>query len=200
MPRGTAFLIIALTAIAFLLIGINFGKTLSVKLALPNPIPSPLPTSTPSPTLTPVPTEKIIPTINISIYPSSTSSKGVNSGTSTFTDGTCGISFTIPGGYLRTSSQNGKSSIFTDPNDPNAMIAATCASQIPRPPLPAEKVEAILLDGVAATLYHDSNAKDGSPRDEIIAKHPTSGQEVFVAGYGETFQRALKSFKFTTPE
>ncbi|MBI4990687.1 hypothetical protein HZB96_01175 [Candidatus Gottesmanbacteria bacterium] len=96
---------------------------------------------------------------------------------------------------MRQKTENAQSVIFTDPDDPNAAIATTCAESIPRPPVTSDKIEAISLGGVAATLYHDKN-QDGTPRDEIIVKNPNNGLEIIIAGTGVTFQKALSSFKF----
>ena len=74
-------------------------------------------------------------------------------------------------------------------------IALACAEKIPIPPVKAENIESIIVDGQPATLYHDTNS-DSSPRDEVIVKHPSRDEEVIIAGYGNNFQQALASFKF----
>ena len=93
-------------------------------------------------------------------------------------------------------SRNNSSTIITDPDNPEAAIVTTCQSEIPKPPLPPEKIEDIVLDGVPARLYHDSSSKDGSPRDEVIVTHPVLNHEIIIAGFGPAFDQAVSSFKF----
>lgn len=125
--------------------------------------------------------------------PKPTSSK---TGLSTYTDKTCGFSISYPGGYLSSNTTNGQSTILTNPNNTNESIVTACETEIPKPPLPPEKLEEITVDGLPTLLYHDASSKDGTPRDEIIVKHPTNGKEIIVAGYGEAFNAAIASFKF----
>lgn len=177
MAKGTLFTLIFLTIIATFLLGINIGKKLSISQPVVQ-IPSPTTTITPS---------AIATTSGVKI------SKTVSR--STYTDKTCGFSFSYPGAYLRQKSVNEQSLILTDPSDPEAAIAATCADTIPKPPLSPEKIETITLDGVSATLYHDQDTNN-NPRDEMIVKHPKNGKELILAGFGPTFQEALSSFRF----
>lgn len=193
MAKGTTIFLFFLTIVATLLFGINIGKKLGKSESLSNLQP---PTSnlqpTISPTLTPKPTITLAPAIETS--PSATVIPRVK-GISTYTDQTCGFTFSYPGSFIRQKTVNSQSVIFTDPDNPNIAIATTCAKTIPRPPVSAEKIEAISLDGVAAMLYHDQNS-DGTPRDEVIIKHPGNEMEIIIAGYGPIFQSALASFKF----
>lgn len=170
------------------MIGINVGKKISSNQNMPSePTASgQRPATVLSPTLT------LTPTIT-----STTSSqmKGTKSLT-TYTDKTCGFSFSFPSSFIKTQTVNQQSTIITDPNDPDQAIAVTCAEEIPKPPLPDDKIEQITLDEIPATLYHDTNAKDGSPRIEVIVKHPTKNLEIIIAGYGTLFQQAVSSFRF----
>ena len=187
MAKGTIKLFFSISIFATILFGINLGKKL-----VSNQLPTTnyqLPTSILSPS--PTPTIYIFPTISSS--PSRTIKK--STGITTYTDGTCGFSFSYPGSFIKQKSTNQQATIITDPDDPQAAIAATCAASIPRPPVTSDKIEAITMDKVAATLYHDQNS-DGTPRDEVIVKHPTSGMEIILAGYGSTFQQVLTTFKF----
>lgn len=81
-------------------------------------------------------------------------------------------------------------------NDPSNPVITTCQQDIPKPPLTPDKIEDITLDGVPAKLYHDASSKDGSPRDEVIVKHPTLNHEIILAGFGPSFNEAVASFKF----
>lgn len=179
MAKGTLIFLFFLTIFAALLFGINIGKKLvsqqSAIIITPSPSPSPV----------------IIPAISAS--PSAALKKSTS--VTTYTDDRCGFSFSYPGSFINQKTINGQSTILTDPENPKSIIAATCASSIPRPPVSSEKIESIMLGNTAATLYHDQN-QDGTPRDEVIVKHPTNGMEIIIAGYGEYFQQALASFKF----
>lgn len=192
MPGKTLILLFSLSLIATLLIGVNIGKRLGVSQYLSQ--------YQPPPTILPTITLSLTPTF---IFPSPTISlmqevKGtqVKSGTSTYTDENCGFIISYLGSYLQSKSVNGQTTIITDPNNPGATVVTTCQQEIPAPPLPPDKIENITLDGVSARLYHDASSQDGSPRDEVIVKHPTLNHEIIIAGYGPTFSSIISSFKF----
>lgn len=180
MAKGTLILLFILSITAFLLIGINLGKKIGKNDSVPNVSISPT----------------LLPTTQLILSPTSTATTSANSETSTVTDQTCGFRLTFPGSYLRQKTENNQSQIFTNPDKPDEGVATACQEEIPKPPLTADKIESIILDGEAATLYHDQNAKDGTPRDEVIVKHPVKKMEIIIAGYGTIFREALSSFKF----
>jgi len=181
MPKNTLIVIIFLSLLAALLLGINIGKRLAVSQYLTQFAPSPT-SLQPSPTDTPTP-------IPQSGLPAQT-------GTSAYTDKSCGFTISYTGSYLEQKNENSASTIITDPDNPNATIVSTCQEEIPKPPLPPEKIISLTLDGVPAKLYHDASSRDGSPRDEVIVRHPTLNHEIIIAGFGPTFNDAVASFKF----
>jgi hypothetical protein len=190
MAKGTVIFLFILSGIAFLLIGFNWGKKYNPNsFVLPEPSPTPdklNPTLTPTPSFLP---EEVLPTI--------ASESGKTTGSkSTYTDKKCGFSFSYPGSYLKQKSTNGQSSIFTNPDNEAEMIAVACEQTLPKPPLAQEKIANIKIGGIMGKIYHDQNAKDGTPRDEVFVTHPTNGMEIIIAGYGKTYQAALSSFKF----
>lgn len=188
MAKGTIIFFFSLSIFATLLFGINLGKKL-----VSNQLPA---TSDQRPTTIPSPSPT--PTIYISPILTSTPSAAMKktTGKTTYTDNTCGFSFSYPGSFIKQKSVNQQATIITDPDDPTSIIAVTCAASIPRPPVTSDKIEAVMLDKVAATLYHDQNQQDGSPRDEVIVKHPANDMEIILAGYGSAFQQVLNTFKF----
>lgn len=192
MAKGTAAFLYLLSLAAVFLLGINFGRNLSLTRSSASPSPTPVP---PSPTVTPTPTSylSLTPTQAVS---SVSAIKKTTGGNSTYTDRHCGFSFTYSGSYINSSTNNNQSTILLNPDNPADVIAATCAASIPRPPVTSDKIDSITVGGVPATLYHDQNSKDGSPRDEVIVKHPSNGLEIIVAGYGATFQSILSTFRF----
>lgn len=194
MAKGTTVFIFILAVLATLLLGINIGKKIkqSEIFNLQNrPSPILTPTIFP-PTLSPSPSPVLL---EFNDDNSITSSQKKVKGISTYTNDTCGFSFSYPGSYMNTKTINSESKIFSDPDNPNEAIATTCAAKIPRPPVASEQIDSIVLDNQPATLYHDKNP-DGSLRDEVIVKHPTRNIEIIIAGYGPTFQQTLSSFKF----
>lgn len=195
MAKGTVIFLFILAIVASLLVGINIGKNIklsqSIRTSQPlisNPPPT---THSPSLSLTPIPSLTSSPSTSLTPSNRQASSTGIT----TYSNKSCGFSFSYPGSYINEKSVNNQSIILVDPNNPNDAIATTCATSIPRPPVSSDKIEAVTLGGVAATLYHDQT-QNGQSRDEVIVKNPNNGLEIIIAGYGSTFQSALNSFKF----
>src|SRR3989338_3813750 len=189
MPKNTLYLIIFLCVVASLLFGINIGKNLGFKQYLSQNMPTPTPIirqPSPTQTLTPIPTQTVISGDKISV--------GANQ--SVYTDRACGFTLTFASTYLNQQPVNGTSTIITDPDDPSSGIVATCQQEIPKPPLLPERIEDIVIDSVSSKLYHDVSSKDGTPRDEVIVRHPAKNWDIIVAGYGATFDEAMANFKF----
>jgi len=202
MAKGTIFLLFFLTVSAVFLLGVNLGKNIERENGKPVVPPSPTPTVAPAspqasqggPTS---PVSSILPTlVPTTQAPEGTTIIPPRAGISIFKNNSCGFEFSYQGSYLKQKTVNEQSIIFSDPNDSSQAIAATCATEIPKPTLPPEKIETITLDGVTANLYHDQSMEDGSPRDEVIVRHPTNDKEIMIAGYGSLFQKVLSSFKF----
>lgn len=85
--------------------------------------------------------------------------------------------------------------IFNNPIEASQSVIIACQKQIPRPPLPANKIETFNIGTVSAKLYHDSSLKDGAAIDELIFTHPTNGMDIFVAGLGATFEKIIKTIE-----
>lgn len=154
-----------LAVVAALVIGVNIGKKFSKA-------PETLPLSvTPTPTQTPIKLE-------------------------TYSDPYCGISFSYPETLSVLDSASG-SALLTNANDPSESIAVACQDEIPRPPLVAEKIESLILSygeaTISAKLYHDASPKDGTPIDSLIFRHPKKRLDVFIAGFGKTFDALIQT-------
>lgn len=184
MAKGTVIFLSILAVIALLLLGINIGK----KISTPSSV-SVAPTLYNSQPTVYVPSPTVAPTV------ANQSPITDNQSMSTFTDSSCGYSFSYPGSFMRQETVNKKSVIYVDPKNPKIVIAATCETTLPRPPLSPDKQETVTLGGTTGTLYHDTDT-NGNPRDEIFVKHPTNGMEIVIAGYGEIFQTIRSTFKF----
>ena len=169
MHRNTYLLVSLLAVFAALLIGVNVGhgfaekQTESVKIT-----PKPLPT---------VP---IIPTITLNTY----------------TNTICGFSLQYPNTLTKLETATG-SALLVDTTTKAQSLAIACQKEIPRPPIPAEKIETKMLTNtlktasISAKLYHDASQKDGTPIDSLIFRIPGTGLDVFIAGYGETYNQIL---------
>ena len=189
MARNILILIFFLSVTTALFAGIKVGKKIGpTQIAQVNTTLH-APAQKPSHTPTPIPT-----TIQDNQNSSDTQIRNVN-GISSFSDRSCGYYFTIPGSYIRQETVNQESKIFVDQDNPDAAIAVACADSIPRPPVSPQNQEIINLDGQKAILYHDK-AVSGRDRDEVIVEHPETGKEIIVAGFGQSFQSAISSFKF----
>lgn len=200
MHRNTYIFILFLVIFASLLIGINIGKKIGISQSgsQKQPFDSARDRQIdllPTVTITPIPTTSsfLIPTRTSA---GSSTQVLISGNISTFTDEYCGFSLSYAGTYMNQNTNDGGSTISTDPDDPTAVIVTTCQQEIPKPPLPPEKIEDITIDGVNTKLYHDTNSRDGSPRDEVIVRHPTNGMDIIVAGFGPTYDEAISNFKF----
>lgn len=111
----------------------------------------------------------------------------------------CGISFRYPLDMKVLEAT--RSAIFSDPTNATASVVLACQRDIPRPPLVPEPIETLILlsdppgTTISAKLYHDASPKDGTPMDELIFTHPKTGLDVFLAGFGDTFQQIIESVK-----
>jgi hypothetical protein len=169
MHRNTFILVAFLAVFAALLIGVNIGK----KLTSPQ---NSSPAASPSPTTTPSLSNLI-----------------------TYNNSTCGISFQYPSSLTKEENASG-SAIFTDPTEQPAIVV-TCQNDIPRPALDPSKIETLRItnelatSSVSAKLYHDTSAQDGTPIDAIIWRVPKTTLDVYVAGYGSTFNQILQTIR-----
>lgn len=192
MARSTLTLLFVLGTISTILLGANISNRMSPDtevLSAQDSFPSPTttPTRAPQPTQ-PVRTDQQPPAKNdVSLT--------TVDGTTTLTDRGCGVSIEFPDSFVRQKTGNAGSKIFTDPARPKEIIALVCQDTIPEPPVSEEDTESTTLADVPAMLYHDKQA-DGSPRDEIIARHPTRNHDVIIAGIGPGFDQAVSSFTF----
>ncbi len=174
MHKNTYLLVAILAIIAALLIGINLGRKFSPQdqfnQSAPTPKTSPTPPTQVAPTLVPY--------------------------TNTF----CSISLEYPDTLTKFDSASG-SAILTNTQNTSESIAIACQADIPRPPLLAERIESMTIwntaktASISAKLYHDASPKDGSPMDALIFYYPRIGMDVFIAGYGKTFNQILQTVR-----
>lgn len=172
MHRNTLLTVSALAVIAALLVGVRIGMNMRTT-----------PASTPK-AITTTPTIK--PTSVPITY-------------TTYTDSVCDLSLQYPTNLqLLESTISG--TILADPDNASGSVVIVCQQEIPRVPLPPEKIEPFVLiasnsASVSAKLYHDASAKDGRLIDKLIFTHPRNGLDVYIAGYGAVFNRIIGTLK-----
>lgn len=108
----------------------------------------------------------------------------------------CGISFLYPNTFSKVDIETGGTTII-NPEKPGESVVVVCQKDIPRIPLPKEKMEERSVGSVSATLYHDTSAKDGTPVDKLIFTHPKTQKDVFVAGIGPIFDALIQTVKLS---
>lgn len=139
--------------------------------------PAIVPTPTPTPTPTPV------------------------NSLQTYTNAICGFSLRYPATFSLMENASG-SAILNASGNQNQSVVMTCQKSIPRPSLPADKIEPFFVEtasgaSVSAKLYHDQSAKDGTPIDALIFTNPVNKLDVFIAGFGEGFNALIKTILIT---
>ena len=194
MHKNTFLLISILAVIAALVVGINMGKRMAgSQTVLPSPTQNPIPTETifetPTPSGSISATPKSSPTISTQsgvLSPTPAGSGGV------FTSSACGVSVRYPAG-MTVQDGGEKGAVFTSASNAGDIVVLTCQKDIPLPALTPEKIETKTIDGVPAKLYHDSSEKDGTSVDALIFTHPKNGMDVFVGGFGSTFNSIIQT-------
>ena len=170
MQKNTLLFVSFLAVIAALLIGFNMGKSMTAAQPVA-PTPTPI-TTKPTPTLA-----YLLGSI-------------------------CGVSFQYPN-TLTPMESSGSGVILTNMTTPESSIVVVCQEEIPRVALTPNLVESMGIRAasgsatISATLYHDTSAKDGSKIDKLIFTHPKTGMDVFIAGYGQTYQQLIASLRLT---
>ncbi len=165
MPKNTFTFVSILAVIAALVVGVNVGRKFSSKDEPSVPV-----TINPTPVATPTPS------------------------LATYTNSFCGISFQLPETFLVLDTASG-SAVLSNPTDGKDSLILVCQHGIPRPPLTADKIETITIASTSARLYHDASAKDGTPIDKLIFRHPSKRLDVLLSGFSLNFQKIIQSLK-----
>lgn len=106
----------------------------------------------------------------------------------------CGIALQYPSTLTLMDSASG-SALLVDKENTDQSVAVTCQKDIPRPNLTADSIETLAIGSASAKLYHDSSSKDGTKIDELIFKHPDTGLDVFIAGFGQSFDAIIATVR-----
>lgn len=166
MHRNTYLLLIFLAILAAVVTGVNLTRGPDVPVITTAPK---LPTPTPEPSK---PTEYVLPV--------------------------CGISFPVPVDHTALEGP-GNNVVFTS-NTGGDSVLVTCQKNIPKPALPKDKTEELTFDipgdtpaTISATLYHDTEAKNGTAIEKLIFTHPVNKLDIFISGTGESFQNLIRA-------
>jgi len=180
MHRNTYLLIVVLAIIAALVVGINLGKKFQKT------------DTTIVPTVTVIPTEP-----SVEVTPEIAGASGIPKTSSVpntiVTNTPCGFSFSYPANNFSILDDKAGSMQLTNKTNKEDVIIMTCQAEIPRPALPQDKIEKMTISGMSVNLYHDSSEKDGSKLDAIIFTHPTKKTDVFISGYGSSFNALIST-------
>jgi len=113
---------------------------------------------------------------------------------------TCGISYLYPN-TLRPFESSDSGVVLTHTTKPEESIVIVCQADIPRVPLTDDSIEPMVIRAAtgsasaSANLYHDTSAKDGTQVDKLIFTHPKTKLDVFIAGFGATFNQLITTIK-----
>lgn len=166
MHRNTVLLIIVLGVLAAVVVGVNIGNKL-------HPTKQTGSTASGAPSPTPPPT--------------------------LYDDTACGFSVMYgPDFTLQENASGG--AVLNKGNDQSQSIVMACQKDIPRPALPLNQTEKLYFPdengaSVAAMLYHDTGAKNGTPVDAVIFTHPTRKTDIFISGTGPLFEAVVKTVR-----
>lgn len=178
--RNTFILISVLAVSAALLLGINIGRKFGTGQTAPLPSAvnyQPIDLTQGGKLSSPIP---------------SSSGSPLNVKTKSLS---CGISFISPANFSLTEAS--MAAQLTN-NNTQESIRLVCTSEIPRPPLTPDKIEDITVAGIKTKLYHDASAKDGTPVDVVIFKHPQNNLDVGLFGFGDNFKEFLNTVNLTS--
>ncbi len=173
MHRNTYLLVVVLAVFAALVVGVNLGRILGradTETTAATTLVSPTPTTAPK------------------------------TGTAIMESDECGFSLQYPASMTLMGAATG-SALLMDEKVASASVAIACQEDIPRPPLVADRIEPMVIRGTtnaasaSARLYHNASPKDGTLLDELIFTQPRTGKDIYIAGYGETFNAILATVR-----
>lgn len=194
MHRNTIIFIVILLLLAVLIAAVNIGSMVfppPPSDIIPTLSPTPFITETPEPTPTPMEIKESTRSATLSGTKKTTPTPTLQTQKKIITT-SCGISFTLPTYYRSEATDQGAALLNT--NTPSEIIMVTCQKDIPKPAVSPEKIETRIINGgIPATLYHDQSAKDGTPIDVILFRHPKTGNDIFIADSGTTIETILSS-------
>ncbi|HCM81967.1 TPA: hypothetical protein DIS60_01200 [Patescibacteria group bacterium] len=201
--KNTYYLILVLSILAALILGLNIGKRMQQTKSNPDQTQNTIQEE--SPTSAPITLDTTNSTSSLSGINNAGSESGFlknaapSGGTAKgtlYTSKSCGVSFSYPDTVMvEESTTDAKGAVFTNKSNPTDMVVLTCQKDIPKPPLPSQNIEDRLIGTTPAKLYHDTSQKDGTRVDALLFTHPKTKLDVFIGGYGTTFNTLIQSLK-----
>jgi len=195
MLKNTYYLILFLSVFAALIVGLNIGKRMGKQGIVENQISIPTgPVQRMTPTTEPF--RDILQMTSPSGTIKNASPSGIVSKNGVLTVSSCGITLSYPDILTaQESTTETQGTVFINKTNPKDMIVLTCQKDIPKPALPPENTENRLIGTTTATLYHDTSQKDGAWVDGLLFTHPKTKLDVFIGGYGATFNQIIQTIK-----
>lgn len=166
MHRNTLLLTACLAVIAILIVLANITRSL-------NP---------PAPQAV----QQVLPTPTITMLP--------------YQNETCGVSLLYPSNlFVRDSIAT--TTAFLNAETPSQSVVLACEKNIPRAAVPPSSIKTVTIKSasssatISAQLYHTTDAQNGSPLDELIFTNKKRGLDVYIGGFGETFQKIINTLQ-----
>jgi len=176
MHKNTYLLLTALAIFAALIVGINIGKNFQPK-------------TPPIATTDEQSSSSTIEQSNNSSIPSPTPDLIMHQ----FISKECAIEFSYNKDFQYKEPATG-SAVFSNTKDETDLFAFVCQKNIPRPALTKENIEEFKVGSISAKLYHDTNAKDGTPMDKFIFTNPKNKLDIFLSATNkDTLQSLISS-------
>lgn len=104
----------------------------------------------------------------------------------------CGISFSYPDTYTNIEIATGGVTLVNKQQTSKSIILV-CQKDIPRVPLTEDRIKKLQIGSVSANLYNDASEQDGTPLDKVIFTHPKTKKDVYIAGFGEDFNKIINT-------
>ncbi len=100
--------------------------------------------------------------------------------------------FTVPQPASCTVKEDKDGVVFTCGSERVVMIRFP---EIPRIPLPEDRIEDITVSELPAKLYHDTDQKTGADKDIVILDIPNSVDDFYMAGFGPIFDGMVREIE-----
>jgi hypothetical protein len=110
-----------------------------------------------------------------------------------FVSSRCQVSFPLFPGMTKTS-EDEFGAILT--YNGQERITLTCQKEIPRPPVPEEKQQDVVVDGQKGMIYDDASQKDGTSEPKLIITHPKTHEDIYLQASIPTLKKIAEAMKF----
>jgi hypothetical protein len=117
-----------------------------------------------------------------------------------YTSASCGVSLLYPSNLTPVESTT-SGTAFVDTIHPNQSVVLDCKPTIPPFAVTPDNVESVTVHSAGGTatisgkIYHTTAAQDGSHVDKLVVLNAKKGVDVYLGGYGATYQQIIQSLK-----